>query len=68
MFRSVVKSAFSARRKTLRNGWRRLATGDVVDAAAAAAGIDLGARAETLHVDAFARMAEALRVASGSGC
>jgi 16S rRNA (adenine1518-N6/adenine1519-N6)-dimethyltransferase len=59
-FRAVVKAAFTARRKTLRNAWRGLADRAAVDAAAARAGIDLGARGETLAVEDFARMAAAL--------
>lgn len=59
-FRAVVKGAFGARRKTLRNAWSGLGPSDVVAAAAADAGISLDARGETLGVDAFAAMAKAL--------
>jgi 16S rRNA (adenine1518-N6/adenine1519-N6)-dimethyltransferase len=60
-FRALVRGAFQARRKTLRNAWAGLA----IDAAALSraaerAGIALEARGETLDVDAFARMAVAL--------
>ena len=58
-FRAVVKLAFGTRRKTLRNAWSSLGA-ERVAAAAAAAGIALDARGETLDVDAFARMATAL--------
>ena len=60
-FRALVRRAFEARRKTLRNAWAGLA-GDAesLERAAAKAGISLDARGETLDVDAFARMAEAL--------
>lgn len=59
-FRAVVKAAFSTRRKTLRNslktlGWSR----EDIEARARAANIDLDARAETLAVEDFARLAEA---------
>jgi 16S rRNA (adenine1518-N6/adenine1519-N6)-dimethyltransferase len=56
-FRTLVRRAFQARRKKLRNAWDGL--GDL-GAAAARAGVDLDARGETLDVAAFARMAEAL--------
>jgi 16S rRNA (adenine1518-N6/adenine1519-N6)-dimethyltransferase len=62
-FRALVRRAFEARRKTLRNAWAGLAgEGDVeaLERAAATAGISLDARGETLDVDAFARMADAL--------
>jgi 16S rRNA (adenine1518-N6/adenine1519-N6)-dimethyltransferase len=60
MFRAVVKGAFGARRKTLRNAWARVAEPDRVAQAAAEAGISLDARGETLDVEAFARMASLL--------
>jgi 16S rRNA (adenine1518-N6/adenine1519-N6)-dimethyltransferase len=61
-FRAVVRAAFEARRKTLRNAWSRLAPdAAALEQAAAQAGISLDARGETLPVEAFARMAEALR-------
>ncbi len=60
-FRALVRRAFEARRKTLRNAWAGLAPdGASLERAAAAAGISLDARGETLEVDAFARMAAAL--------
>ncbi len=59
-FRAVVKGAFGTRRKTLRNAWRGVASLEVIAAAAAAAGISLDARGETLSVDQFAAMAAAL--------
>ena len=59
-FRAVVKGAFGTRRKTLRNAWRGVAPLDVIAAAAAKAGVSLDARGETLSVDQFAAMAEAL--------
>jgi 16S rRNA (adenine1518-N6/adenine1519-N6)-dimethyltransferase len=59
-FRAVVRAAFQSRRKTLRNAWRGL-WNDLpsLEVAATYAQIDLGARGETLDVEAFARMASA---------
>jgi 16S rRNA (adenine1518-N6/adenine1519-N6)-dimethyltransferase len=59
-FRALVRGAFEARRKTLRNAWSRVAPSEKVQAAAAKAGISLDARGETLDVEAYARMAAAL--------
>jgi len=56
-FRALVRRAFEARRKTLRNAWSGLApTPDALAAAAARAGVSLDARGETLDVEDFARM------------
>jgi len=65
-FRALVRAAFQNRRKTLRNAWSRLAR-DLSDLerAATAAGIALGARGETLDVEAFGRMASALGEGAG---
>jgi 16S rRNA (adenine1518-N6/adenine1519-N6)-dimethyltransferase len=60
LFRQLVRSAFEARRKTLRNAWRRLAPVEALEAAASEAGISLQARGETLSVEEFAAMAKAL--------
>ncbi len=61
-FRELVRRAFGMRRKTLRNAWR--ASGSLpfesIERAAAAAGIDLGRRGETLTAEDFARVAAAL--------
>ena len=60
-FRALVRAAFGARRKTLRNAWSHLAPdAAALEAAAATAGVSLAARGETLDVEAFARMAAAL--------
>lgn len=58
-FRTVVRSAFGARRKTLRNAWKGIFGWTTADLAACAeeAGIDLDARGETLDVEAFGRLA-----------
>jgi 16S rRNA (adenine1518-N6/adenine1519-N6)-dimethyltransferase len=63
-FRAVVKGAFQARRKTLRNAWRGLFEGERFDGKEVA-GIDLGRRGETLSVEEFARAADALRERGG---
>lgn len=59
-FRALVKGAFGARRKTLRNAWSRVADPELVRAAAEASGISLDLRGETLGVEAFATMAKHL--------
>ena len=67
-FRALVRGAFGARRKTLRNAWAKLAPdAATLEAAAAQAGVSLTARGETLDVEAFARMADALDRASPTG-
>jgi 16S rRNA (adenine1518-N6/adenine1519-N6)-dimethyltransferase len=65
-FRALVRAAFDARRKTLRNAWSRLGVAQpaALERAAERAGVSLDARGETLNVEAFARMAEALEEAS----
>lgn len=59
-FRAAVKAAFGARRKTLRNAWKNLYgwSREELDERAREAGIDLGARGETLAVEDFARIAK----------
>jgi 16S rRNA (adenine1518-N6/adenine1519-N6)-dimethyltransferase len=60
-FRALVRRAFEARRKILRNAWAGLAPDAAsLERAADAAGIRLHARGETLDVEEFARMAAAL--------
>ena len=58
-FRAVVKAAFGARRKTLRNAWKGIFGWSRAELSekAAAAGISLDARGETLAVEDFARLA-----------
>jgi 16S rRNA (adenine1518-N6/adenine1519-N6)-dimethyltransferase len=59
LFARVVMAAFTQRRKTLRNALSSLCdAGAIVDA-----GIDPQARGETLAVDAFVRLANALAAA-----
>ncbi len=60
LFRQLVKSAFEARRKTLRNAWRRVADPQALKEAATESGISLEARGETLSVEQFAAMERAL--------
>src|SRR5690349_4544692 len=58
---AVVDAAFAQRRKALRGAIRELAgSADAAEAAMAAAGIDPLARGESLGVEQFARLAEAL--------
>lgn len=52
-FAEIVQAAFSARRKTLRNGLRNLLPPERI----AAAGVDPGARPQTLAVEAFVALA-----------
>jgi 16S rRNA (adenine1518-N6/adenine1519-N6)-dimethyltransferase len=61
LFRAVVRAAFGQRRKMLRNALAALATERAVDLAAAFATTDIAptARAETLDLAAFARLARA---------
>jgi 16S rRNA (adenine1518-N6/adenine1519-N6)-dimethyltransferase len=60
-FAEVVTAAFSQRRKTLRNALGRL----LPEARIAAAGVDPGARAETLAVADFVRLARAVAAPAG---
>ena len=58
---AVVDAGFAERRKTMRNALRRLGVdGEEADALLEAAGVDPSARAETLSLEDFARIAEAL--------
>lgn len=64
-FSRFVRECFSSRRKTLRNNLPGAASAlrvadDVLTQAFAAAGVDLGLRAETLSVDQFVRIFQAL--------
>jgi 16S rRNA (adenine1518-N6/adenine1519-N6)-dimethyltransferase len=60
-FRTLVRRAFEARRKTLRNAWSGLAPdAAALQHAAEEAGVSLDVRGETLDVEAFARMDAAL--------
>lgn len=58
-FKRVVKALFAARRKTVRNGLKVLV--DEAETHLRAAGIDPGARAETLDLDAFGRLAKVVQ-------
>ena len=59
-FSDVVHAAFGQRRKTLRNALGSLGEPALLERALAAAEINPGARGETLDVERFARLAEAL--------
>lgn len=65
-FRAAVKAAFGMRRKTLRNAWRGLCgwSDEEIAARAAAAGISLDARGETLAVEQFRKMVAPLGTAT----
>jgi 16S rRNA (adenine1518-N6/adenine1519-N6)-dimethyltransferase len=61
LFYRLVRTAFSQRRKKLRNTLKPLAVdGYPLDAALAAAEIDGGRRAETLSLEEYARLSDAL--------
>lgn len=55
MFKSIVKSSFGNRRKTLKNS---LSNGIFADVNFSGCGIDLSLRAEQLKVDDFIKLAE----------
>jgi 16S rRNA (adenine1518-N6/adenine1519-N6)-dimethyltransferase len=59
----AVRTAFSQRRKTLHNSLKKLAPD--IDRVLEAAGIEPGARPETLGLEEFARLSEALMEAGG---
>jgi len=64
LFRAVVRAAFGQRRKMLRNALRTLVEargGASPEPVLRAAGIDPAARAETLDLEAFARLTRALQ-------
>ena len=56
VFAAVVRTAFSQRRKTLRNSLRNLVNEEAFDAC----GLDSSLRAEALSVDDFANLANAI--------
>lgn len=59
-YSNVVHAAFRQRRKTLRNALRAVFADEAVDYALASTNIDGGRRGETLRIEEFARLAEAL--------
>jgi 16S rRNA (adenine1518-N6/adenine1519-N6)-dimethyltransferase len=62
---ALADTAFTQRRKTLRNNLKPLTDADSLEAAAVSAGIDLGARAQTLDRDALLRLDAALQDVTG---
>jgi 16S rRNA (adenine1518-N6/adenine1519-N6)-dimethyltransferase len=60
-FDTVVRAAFQARRKTLRNALAHALDNARADQVLSAAGIDGKRRGETLSIEEFARLAAALR-------
>lgn len=67
MLLALTDAAFAQRRKTLRNTLRAVASPDELAAAAAQAGVDLGARAETLDAAAITRLGDAIVAGRGAG-
>lgn len=65
-FRQVVHALFAARRKTLRNGLASVVGRDRAAAVCEAAGVDPGARPETLSIEALGRLSEATKAAPGT--
>ncbi len=59
-FSAVVHAAFGQRRKTLRNALRSIAAPEAIEQAFATLGLDGDRRGETLSVEEFARLADAL--------
>jgi 16S rRNA (adenine1518-N6/adenine1519-N6)-dimethyltransferase len=59
-FSRVVHAAFNQRRKTLRNALRALVDDARLDRALAATGVDARRRGETLTVEEFAALSDAL--------
>lgn len=60
LFERVVAAGFSKRRKTLRNALKSAFPPDRIEAALSAAGIDPARRAETLSVEEFVDLANAM--------
>jgi len=65
-FKLVVHAAFQRRRKTLRNALGGAMPVHDAEAVLERAGIDPGRRGETLSVEEFARLAQAVEIASGT--
>ncbi len=63
VFSDVTRRAFGQRRKTLRNSLKGLLDAEAIEAA----GIDPGARAETLSVEQFRKLAEEVEGEGGMG-
>lgn len=66
-FRQLVKMAFFARRKTLRNAWRAFGELSLLQEAAEAEGFSLDDRGETLSAQQFAGVAARLGAPAGEG-
>lgn len=60
-FEAIVRAAFQARRKTLRNALQQAFGTETTDRVLAAAGIDGKRRGETLSIEEYAGLAAALR-------
>lgn len=66
-FQQVVKALFAARRKTLRNGLSSVVGREHAAAVCEAAGIDPGARPETLTIAQLGRLSEETKVDRSAG-
>jgi 16S rRNA (adenine1518-N6/adenine1519-N6)-dimethyltransferase len=60
-FETIVRAAFQARRKTLRNALQQALGAEVTRSVLDAAGIDGQRRGETLSIEEFGGLAEQLR-------
>jgi 16S rRNA (adenine1518-N6/adenine1519-N6)-dimethyltransferase len=60
-FEAIVRAAFQARRKTLRNAMQQAFGSEATDRALVAAGIDGKRRGETLSIEEFAGLAAAMQ-------
>jgi 16S rRNA (adenine1518-N6/adenine1519-N6)-dimethyltransferase len=62
LFMKIVRQSFNMRRKTLRNGIKsmKILSGEMIDKAFENAGIDGGRRGETLSIEEFAKLSDAI--------
>ncbi|SHI03335.1 16S rRNA (adenine(1518)-N(6)/adenine(1519)-N(6))-dimethyltransferase RsmA [Clostridium grantii] len=62
LFMKIVRQSFNMRRKTLRNGIKsmKILSGEMIDKAFENAGIDGGRRGETLSIEEFAQLSDAI--------
>jgi 16S rRNA (adenine1518-N6/adenine1519-N6)-dimethyltransferase len=61
-FEAIVRAAFQARRKTLRNALQQAFGTEATDRVLASAGIDGRRRGETLSIEEYASLASAMRI------
>jgi 16S rRNA (adenine1518-N6/adenine1519-N6)-dimethyltransferase len=62
LFMKIVRQSFNMRRKTLRNGIKsmKILSGEMIDKAFENADIDGGRRGETLSIEEFAKLSDAI--------